>query len=132
VIVPRRVLDDIRSHAAQEAPRECCGVLIGADDRVLESVRAGNLAGGVSRFEIDPRDHIRAIREARARSLDVIGFYHSHPRSPAYPSETDVAEAGYAGVVHLIAGVGANGEEARLFRIDGAQILELRLEVADS
>jgi proteasome lid subunit RPN8/RPN11 len=126
VTITRRVLEDVRAHAVEEAPRECCGMLIGTSDAIVESVRARNLADGNSRFLIDPQDHIAALRRVRAASLDVIGFYHSHPRSRPYPSETDVAESGYAGAAHLI--VGADGE-ARLFDIDGQAVRERALDV---
>ena len=126
ITIVRRVLDDVRAHAREAAPRECCGILIGTSECVLENVRAGNLADGTTRFEIDPHDHIRAVRLSRARGLDVVGFYHSHPRSRAYPSETDKAESGYAGAMHLIAGTHDAGEEARLFRIDSDGVTELR------
>jgi desampylase len=131
ITIVQRVLEDVLAHAAAEAPRECCGVLVGTSDRISDSVRALNLADGTTRFQLDPRDHIRAIRDARARGADVIGFYHSHPRSPAYPSETDVSESGYAGVVHLIAGAGENGREVRLFTIDGPAITELPFAIED-
>ncbi len=126
IAVVRRVLDEVRAHAGEAWPRECCGMLVGVADRIHDSARAANLEEGTTRFRIDPRDHIRAIRDARTRHLDVIGFYHSHPRSRAWPSETDVAEAGYAGVVHLIVGVGEQGaQELRLFTIDGTSVTEL-------
>ena len=126
IAIVQRVLDDVRAHAQEESPRECCGMLVGSGDRVSDSARASNLEAGTTRFRIDPRDHIRAIRDARARQLDVIGFYHSHPRSRAYPSATDIAEAGYAGVLHLIAGVDERGaHEVRLFTIDGETVTEL-------
>jgi [CysO sulfur-carrier protein]-S-L-cysteine hydrolase len=124
VTIVQPVLDEVLAHAREDAPRECCGVLIGSGERVVQSVRARNLADGTTRFLIDPRDHINAIRDARSRQLDVIGFYHSHPRSPAYPSETDIAESGYAGAVHLIVGVTAAGQEARLFAIEGSTVTE--------
>jgi proteasome lid subunit RPN8/RPN11 len=130
ITIVQRVLDDVRAHADEDAPRECCGVLIGRPQAILESARALNLAEGTTRFLLDPRDHIRAMREARARQMDVIGFYHSHPRSRAYPSETDVAECGYAGALHLIAGEGESGREMRLFVIDGGSVEELRFLVA--
>jgi [CysO sulfur-carrier protein]-S-L-cysteine hydrolase len=129
IAIVRQVLDDVVAHARDESPRECCGVLVGTRERVLQSVRALNLAQGQSRFQIDPRDHIRAIRDARARSLDVVGFYHSHPRSRAYPSETDIAESGYAGAMHLIAGLGGSETDVRLFTIDGATVVELPFAV---
>ena len=86
---------------------------------------------GTTRFQIDPRDHIRALRDARARRLDVVGFYHSHPRSRAYPSETDIAESGYADALHLIAGVTDDGDEARLFRIGRDAVTEIEYAVAE-
>lgn len=104
-------------------------MLVGTPDEVFESVPARNLADGHTRFEIDPRDHISAIRQARTRTLDVVGFYHSHPASRAYPSETDVAECGYAGALHIIVGVSASGPEARLFAIDGSHVAELNITV---
>jgi proteasome lid subunit RPN8/RPN11 len=126
VTIVRRALEQVRAHAAAQAPRECCGMLIGTPASLVESVPARNLAEGNTRFLIDPRDHIEAIRHARAASLDVVGFYHSHPRSRAYPSETDIAECGYAGGVHLI--VGGDGM-VRLFQIDGQEVTELPLHV---
>jgi proteasome lid subunit RPN8/RPN11 len=125
IAIVQRVLDDVRAHARDADPRECCGILIGTADRVFESVRAGNLADGTTRFELDPRDHFRAIRDARDRHLDVLGFYHSHPRSRAHPSETDVAECSYAEALHLIAGTGDAGDEMRLFRIGRDGVTEV-------
>jgi len=131
IAVVQRVLDEVRAHARDESPRECCGMLVGSSGRIVDSARAANLEDGTTRFRIDPRDHIRAIRDARSRQLDVIGFYHSHPRSRAYPSETDMAEAGYAGAMHLIVGVDERGAlEARLFTIDGLSVTELTYDVS--
>jgi proteasome lid subunit RPN8/RPN11 len=128
VTIVQRVLDDVRAHAKEEAPRECCGMLIGTPSAISDSARARNLADGITRFLIDPQDHVAALRRARAAALDVVGFYHSHPRSPAYPSETDIAECGYAGVVHLIVGMTEAGVEARLFRLDAQAVCELQFE----
>jgi proteasome lid subunit RPN8/RPN11 len=133
ITIVQRVLDDVRAHAREESPRECCGVLVGREQQILESARALNLAEGTTRFLIDPRDHIRAMREARARQLDVIGFYHSHPRSAAVPSETDIGESGYAGAMHLIVGFAENGApEARMYVIGNGEASELKFVVVDS
>ena len=131
ITIVQRVLDDVWAHARAEAPRECCGMLVGTGDHILENVRATNLESGTTRFQIDPRDHIRALREARAKHLDVVGFYHSHPRSRAYPSETDIAESGYADALHLIAGVTEQGDDAKLYRIGRDLVTELQYAVAD-
>ena len=94
------------AHAREAAPDECCGVLLGRGDEIVEAVRARNAAEpATTRFLVDPKDHIDARRDARARGLDVVGFYHSHPRSGAVPSDTDLAEAAYPGALYVIVGL---------------------------
>lgn len=129
--ITRRALDDVLAHARAERPRECCGVLLGHGQRILTATRARNLADDpLRRFLIDPGDHIAARRGARRQGLDVLGFYHSHPRSSAAPSATDDAEASYAGAVSLI--IGMDGEavvETKLFRLRDSRLEEEVLEV---
>jgi proteasome lid subunit RPN8/RPN11 len=131
VTITRRALDVVLAHARAERPRECCGMLLGHSQHILTAVRARNLADDpLRRFLIDPEDHIAARREARRQGLDVVGFYHSHPRSGAAPSAADDAEASYADAVSLI--VGMDGEvvvETRLFRLRESRLEEERLEV---
>lgn len=129
ITIARSVLDDIRLHARSEAPRECCGVLVGRDATITSHARARNLAAGTTRFQLDPIDHIKAMRESRLEGLDVVGFYHSHPATRACPSETDIAECGYFGVLHVIAGFYAGVEELRLFRITETVVEELSYQV---
>ena len=106
------------AHARAEAPRECCGLLVGKRDAIVRSVRARNLDPKATRYLIDPQDHFAAIRSARAEGLEVIGAYHSHPTSPPVPSPTDVAEAdGGAEFVYVI--VSLLNEEVRGYRIAG-------------
>jgi proteasome lid subunit RPN8/RPN11 len=120
--IRRKALDIVRAHAQAEAPAECCGLLIGRGTAIDEAVPARNLADSPTRFLVDPQDHISVLRAARGRGFDVVGFFHSHPHSAAWPSPTDVAESAYPDAVHLI--VDSEGQ-ARLFRIDGGSVIEL-------
>ncbi len=128
--IARVVLDELVAHARESAPNECCGVLLGVGDRITSAVRARNVLASPTRFELDPRDHIAARRQARAAHLDVIGFYHSHPRSSAHPSRTDIEQWTYPDALALILGVNDGAVEARAFRIadDGVSELLLRRE----
>jgi proteasome lid subunit RPN8/RPN11 len=130
VILPAAVRDLVIAHARDAAPAECCGVLVGTAAAVTAAVRAGNLSDNPNRFLLDPKDHIRARRDARAAGLEIVGFYHSHPHSPAEPSETDRAEAWlYPNHLHLIVGLAGEAADVRLYRfIDG----NFELEVANA
>jgi len=118
------VIDVIVAHAREAAPAECCGVLIGRDGNVVDAVRTRNAADRPTRFLIDPADHFAAIRVARARQLEVVGYYHSHPHSPARPSDTDIAEATYPDHLSMIVSLASDPPDLRLYRFDGRNFLE--------
>jgi proteasome lid subunit RPN8/RPN11 len=92
-------------------------LLVGRDDRIVETVRARNIADDPRvRFLIDPADHFEALRSARARGFEVVGFYHSHPASPPEPSARDVAEFSYPGCLYAIASLASTPATVGLFR----------------
>ena len=98
---------EIQSHAESGYPEECCGILIGKDGLVAEVRRGANLntERAHDRYLLDPKEQLQAEKEARAKSLEVIGFYHSHPDHPAVPSEFDRQWATWAGYSYVITSV---------------------------
>jgi len=104
------LLAQVHEHASQSYPHECCGIMIGrregASKATLELRRAGNLnvERARDRYLMDPKDQLAAEKSARARGLEVLGYYHSHPDHPALPSATDNAQS-WEGVSYLILSV---------------------------
>jgi proteasome lid subunit RPN8/RPN11 len=92
-----RHADEMRRHAEAEYPHECCGLLLGrvgegGAKRVVEVFPVSNAREAAARHNrslITPDEYLRGERHARARRLDVVGNYHSHPDHPAAPSEFD-------------------------------------------
>ena len=115
------------AHARAAAPHECCGLLLGDAGVIRESAPARNIADDPGRrYLIDPADHLAAIREARRRPIDVIGAYHSHPRSAAIPSPTD-ADGAFGDFLFLIVGLGADPADLRAWRWDNGNFTEVPL-----
>jgi proteasome lid subunit RPN8/RPN11 len=83
-------------HAQTKFPNECCGAMLGRIDGdrkvVTLAVPIENAYEGAqeARYEIGPEDLLAADREARARGMDLVGIFHSHPDCDAYFSETDL------------------------------------------
>ena len=119
------MLEEVAAHAHDTLPAECCGVLIGRSDEVVEAVRARNLSNDPNRYQLDPGDHIGARRVARDRGLEVVGFYHSHPHSEPEPSIADLAEATYPGHLYLIVRPLTEGAKVRVFRFERGAFLEV-------
>lgn len=102
---------EIRRHGEETFPYECCGILLGVSDSAVRTVnsvvRCGNTRtdSPQNRYHIDPRELVRAQREANERGLDIVGFYHSHPDHPARWSPTDFEEAHWIGCSYVITSV---------------------------
>jgi len=114
----------IAAEAHTAYPRECCGLIEGV--REGEAVRAttlhptSNIAEAQDRFEIDPREQFRLMREGR----DVVGCYHSHPNGRAAPSARD-AEYAFAGdFIWLIAGA---TDSLAAYVWDGARFMSVAM-----
>lgn len=99
LIVTEEQMAQIEAHGERTYPEECCGILIGepasGDEsaaRVRRLVEAENQREDENRhnrYLIDPRELLRAQREAREAGLEVLGYYHSHPDHPSEPSAFD-------------------------------------------
>lgn len=124
-------VSDLIAHARDAQPSECCGLLIGAPGRILEARRAANLAESPTRFLLDPRTHVEAIRDCRCRGLDVVGFYHSHPHTQAVPSPTDLAEATYGEHCHIIVSLASAVPDARLYALRQGHFVEWPLDTVE-
>jgi proteasome lid subunit RPN8/RPN11 len=111
VELPPALAAAIAAAAAGALPHECCGLLEGTRDdavfRVTALHPARNLSGEPERFQIDPADHFKAQKAARANGRAIIGCYHSHPHGAAQPSAADLAGAQENDFLWLIAGQGA-------------------------
>jgi len=101
ITLTRERLEEIRQHGVRDYPYECCGLLLGrfAENRrkvVTEIYPISNAreeSAKRNRFLIEPEELMRGEKYARAQALEVVGFYHSHPDSPAVPSQYDLEHA---------------------------------------
>ena len=112
------VFDAMIEHALDERPFECCGVLAGSGGVITHNYRAPNAAdlNGI-RYEIDDAD------------LELLGVYHSHPFTRAYPSVTDIGQA-WDGLIYVIVSVASFLEpDVKAFTITDGDVVERRIEL---
>ncbi len=108
-------MDDIIAHSVEAYPEECCGILVGRDEKrdrlVSESHRAKNVVSEQrhQRYLIDEQKLVQVMKATRGLLVDIIGFYHSHPDYPSRPSQYDVETAAWPGYSYLIASVEKKG-----------------------
>ncbi|MEO8091225.1 MAG: M67 family metallopeptidase [bacterium] len=123
------LVEEIVAHAREGAPNECCGLVSGREREALSVRRAPNLFASPRRFEVGGLPGL--LSEIEADGEEMIGMYHSHPRSEAYPSQTDINLAwGWPGILWLICSLAGDEPEVRCFEITDARVDEVELEIA--
>ena len=92
-----RQRDAIVATCIRALPDEGCGLLLGTssgeDAVVTEVVASENVAHSAKVYEIDSKILLKAYRRADDEDLEVLGVFHSHTHSEAYPSPTDIGQA---------------------------------------
>ena len=135
--LPQALYDQLRAHGEETYPHECCGILLGksADgtNEVHELFRAGNTRtdSAHNRYHIAPIELIKAQREGRAKGLDIVGFYHSHPDHPAQWSQTDFAEAHWFGCSYVITAVAGDIRHIESFNLEAIPRRHSRVKELD-
>jgi proteasome lid subunit RPN8/RPN11 len=93
VKISQSLIDEMVAHAREDVPNECCGMIGGRDGEATSVVRVENAAASPLRYEMDPQGQFDALKAIEDGGDELLGIYHSHTRSAAYPSQTDVNEA---------------------------------------
>jgi proteasome lid subunit RPN8/RPN11 len=113
-------------HAYDGLPLEACGLIAGdpATARVDRSYPCRNAAASSKLYTVEPRDHLRADRDAEDRGIEILGVVHSHTHTDAYPSPTDVAQAPDPSWHYVIVSLRDGAPVLRSFRIVDGEIAE--------
>jgi proteasome lid subunit RPN8/RPN11 len=125
-------LETIFAHADEAKPNECCGLIGGRNSGALSTYPLNNIAANAQlAYEAAPEDLFAAQRQMRERGEQLLGIYHSHPRSAEpVPSQTDVRLAYYPQAVYFIVGFDEDKPVMRAFRISESDEVWQEVEYA--
>jgi [CysO sulfur-carrier protein]-S-L-cysteine hydrolase len=130
VVIPRKLYDEIVDHARDDLPNECCGIVASQDGAAVKVFRATNAEASPVRYGLDPQEQYRIMMEIDEQGWTLGAIYHSHTRSAAYPSQTDVNLAFYPDALYLIVSLqDLDRPDLHAFSIVGSEIDEVELSV---
>src|SRR5512147_1774792 len=99
---PQNIHNDLIAHAREGFPLEVCGILGGTGDTVSAIYRMTNTDASNEHFMMEPAEQFKVVKDLRARGLSMLAIYHSHPETPARPSQEDIRLALTSGVSYVI------------------------------
>lgn len=116
----------IIGHCYDGLPNEACGLFAGKPGTDLAEVfyPTDNVAASTKVYTVDPKQHLRADRDAEDRGMEIMGVFHSHTRTEAFPSPTDVAQAPDPTWHYVIVSLRNGAPSLRSFRIADGNISE--------
>ena len=122
MVIPQAIRDELRSHATEEAPNECCGVIVLRDDVAERYVRGRNRLASPYRYELEIDPSVWFLEDDGYE----LAVFHSHPETKPIPSRTDRELAGlWSGRPFLIYGL--KHDELRAWRIAREDVVELKI-----
>ena len=128
--IPQTVIDAMIAHARKDFPLEACGMLGGTEGLVSEHYPMANTDQSNEHFTMEPKEQFKVIKELRAKGIEMLAIYHSHPASPARPSAEDIRLALTPDVAHAIISLqDPEHPVVKLFQITEGLVTEVALTV---
>ncbi|MDP2167543.1 MAG: M67 family metallopeptidase [Thermodesulfovibrionales bacterium] len=125
--IPKAIIDEMVAHAKGAYPKEACGILSGSGDAVEKLHRMRNADLSSTTYMMHPDEQLNVMRDIEKDGKKMLAIYHSHPASPAYPSQIDINRAffpgtdyeNFPGTAYVIIGLAEGGPEIKAFLLIG-------------
>ncbi|HWR31281.1 MAG TPA: M67 family metallopeptidase [Negativicutes bacterium] len=136
LVLSRSHYQEMLDQARSGSPKEVCGLIAGEDKAQLRVIKKiyplKNMDDSAEHFAMDPREQFTAVKDMRYNKLTLLGNYHSHPASPARPSQEDIRLAFDAGASYLILSLAQEQAPVlRGFRIQNGEVEEETIKIVE-
>ncbi len=129
LIIPENIFNEMLAHCREGCPSEVCGILAGKDNQVSKIYRMANTENSPVSYMMDSKEQFKVMKDMRENSLSMVAIYHSHPSSPAYPSQKDVGLAFYDDAVYVIISLMEDKPTVKAYAIKGKVEEEVEISV---
>jgi [CysO sulfur-carrier protein]-S-L-cysteine hydrolase len=130
--ISQSLVDEMVAHAREELPNECCGMIGGANGEATEVVRGINAAESPLRYEMTGQAFYDMYSAIEDKGLELLAIYHSHTKSAAYPSQTDVNQAvAWPEQIYVIVSLADEGApDVKAYLLEDLKIADVALDVS--
>ena len=127
--ITKGILEKIYEQAEEEAPLEACGYLAGKEGVITSHYKMTNIDKSETHFSLDPKEQFQVAKSVRADGSDLVAVYHSHPASPARPSEEDIRLAHDSSIIYVIVSLENEKRTCGAFTIKNGMVTPEPLDI---
>jgi proteasome lid subunit RPN8/RPN11 len=125
-------MDIMLTHVNESEPLEACGIVGGINGKSSAVYSITNILFSPTRYRMHPEEQLACFNKLDDHGWDIFAIYHSHPKGPAYPSETDISECYYPDVYQLIWSLNHGIWMCKGFIISDSQYKEIDIQVQNT
>ena len=128
--IPADIREAMVAHAKRELPNEACGLLAGRDGRVEQFYPMRNADNSPVTYRLDPTEQLHLFNELEEKAWELLGIFHSHTHTGAYPSETDRRQAFYPEAHYVLVSLAnRDAPDLRAYVIDDGKVEEQEVRI---
>jgi len=130
--IPNNIFQQMLKQAEAEAPIEACGILAGSDSKVEKLYKMTNADRSSDHFMMEPAEQFKVVKDIRSAGLKMLAIYHSHPATPARPSQEDIRLSLMPEVIYVIVSLQHQGcPDIKGFLIKNGNVTEVPVEIIE-
>ncbi len=125
------IFDELVEYGKGQAPIEACGILAGARGGGVEKFyEMSNADNSADHFTLVPEEQFKVVKAMRADGHVMLSVFHSHPETPARPSEEDIHLAVMPGAVYTILSLAGDEPDLKAFEIEDGVVTPMAVEIS--
>ena len=126
------IFEQMVAQAKAEMPVEACGILAGSNGKARKLYAMTNTDKSSDHFMMEPKEQFEVVKDIRSSGLEMLAIYHSHPATPARPSQEDIRLSFTPGVTYVIVSLqDSNGPVVKGFNIENGNVTEVPVEITE-
>lgn len=132
LIIEELRLNRIVNHCKKQYPQEACGLLVGKHNKVEGIFSTKNVRNSSSEYLVDPEQQFKIFEKIQSENKELLGIYHSHPATSAFPSAKDKQRAFYPETSYVIVSLqNFSNPQIRCFKIREGKVFEEEMKVTN-
>ena len=127
--IHEHIAQAIIDFARNKLPIEACGYLAGTDGVISHWYGLTNIDNSPEHFSFDPKEQFATVKDARSKGLQLLANFHSHPETPARPSQEDIRLAFDPNILYFIISFAAEKPDVKAFKIVNGVVEHIEIQI---
>jgi proteasome lid subunit RPN8/RPN11 len=130
-ILQQKYISQMIEYAIELLPEEACGLIFGKNDEVFKIFYIENEYHSPVQFRMNPQQQLEALIWGEENNMDIMGIFHSHPKGPSHPSDTDLMQFYFSESMMVILSLLDTKWQCKAFKVENKKYKEILIQICN-